>query len=122
VVRTGLLLVLVIQLPALAVPGLLLVLVIQLPALAVPGLLLVLVIQLPALPLPGLLLVRVIQLPALPLPALLLVRVMAPFRRRHSKNFLARTRIVLKPEGQQLDSKTLLPLWQRVQLLVLPVA
>jgi hypothetical protein len=38
------------------------------------------------------------------------------------KNFLARTRIVLKPEGQQLDSKTLLPLWQRVQLLVLPVA
>jgi hypothetical protein len=42
--------------------------------------------------------------------------------RRQGKNFLARTRIVLKPEGQQLDSKTLLPLWQRVQLLVLPVA
>jgi hypothetical protein len=72
---------------------------------------LLLVIQLPALPVPGLLLVVVIRL-----------LVMAAFRRRHSKNFLARTRIVLKPEGQQLYSKTLLPLWQRVQLLVLPVA
>jgi hypothetical protein len=41
---------------------------------------------------------------------------------RDGNNFLARTRIVLKPEGQQLHSKTLLPLWQRVQLLVLPVA
>jgi hypothetical protein len=120
-------LVLVIQLPALPVPGLLLVLVIQLPALPVPGLLLLLVIQLPALPLPDLLLLLVIQLPALPLPGLLLVLVigllvMARLRHRHSKNFLARTRIVLKPEGQQLYSKTLLPLWQRVQLLVLPVA
>ena len=38
------------------------------------------------------------------------------------KNFLDCTRLVLKPEGQQLDSKRLLPLWQRVQLLVLPVA
>jgi hypothetical protein len=109
------------------VPGLLLVLLIQLPALPVPGLLLVLVIQLPALPVPGLLLVLVIQLPALPVPGLLLVLVirllvMARFCRRHSKNFLTRTGIVLKPEGQQLDSKTLLPLWQRVQLLVLPVA
>jgi hypothetical protein len=106
-----LLVLVVIQLPALAVPGLLLVLVIQLPALAVPGLLFVLVIQLPALAVPGLLLVLVTG-----------VRVMVRLRRRHSKNFLARTRIVLKPEGQQLDSKTLLPLWQRVQLLVLPVA
>ena len=92
----------------------------------VPGLLLLLVIQLPALPVPGLLLLLVIQLPV-PLPGLLLVLVigllvMARLRRRHSKNFLARTRIVLKPEGQQLYSKTLLPLWQRVQLLVLPVA
>jgi hypothetical protein len=109
------------------VPGLLLVLVIQLPALPVPGLLLVLLIQLPALPVPALLLVLLIQLPALPVPALLLVLlirllVMARFCcRRHSKNFLTRS-IVLKPEGQQLDSKTLLPLWQRVQLLVLPVA
>jgi hypothetical protein len=48
--------------------------------------------------------------------------VIAGFSRRLGKNFLARTPIVLKPEGQQLDSKTLLPLWQRVQLLVLPVA
>jgi hypothetical protein len=118
----------VIQLPALAVPGLLLVLVIQLPALPVPGLLLVLVIQLPALAVPGLLLVLVIQLPALAVPGLLLVLVirllvMARFCcRRQSKNFLTRTGFLLKPEGQQLDSKTLLPLWQRVQLLVLPVA
>jgi hypothetical protein len=120
-------LLLVIQLPALPVPGLLLVVVIQLPALPVPGLLLVVVIQLPALPVPGLLLLLVIQLPALPVPGLLLVAVirvlvMAAFRHRHSKNFLARTRTVLKPERQQLYSKTLLPLWQRVQLLVLPVA
>jgi hypothetical protein len=46
----------------------------------------------------------------------------AGFSCRQGKNFLARTPIVLKPEGQQLDSKTLLPLWQRVELLVLPVA
>jgi hypothetical protein len=42
--------------------------------------------------------------------------------RTHLKSYWARTHLLLKPEGRQLDSKTLLPLWQRVQLLVLPVA
>ena len=32
------------------------------------------------------------------------------------------THLLLKPEGGSEQSRTLLPLWQRVQLLVLPVA
>jgi hypothetical protein len=95
-----------------------LVMVIRLPAAALW--VLVMVTRLPAAAL--WVLVVVIQLPAA-VPCLA-GRIAIPiWRRKHLKSFQARThRLLLKPEGRQLDSRTLWPLWQRVQLLVLPVA
>jgi uncharacterized membrane protein YqjE len=118
-----LVLVLAIRLPTALLALLSLVmLVMRLPAVALLAPLSVLVIPLLALPVPGL--AGMLVMSVLGLVRVLLIAGWGNYQaRRNLKSFRARThRLLLKPEGRQLDSRTLLPLWQRVQLLVLPVA
>jgi len=115
-------LLLAMRMPAPALRALLSVLVIRLPTATLLALLSLLVIRLPARTVSSL--ARMLVMSVLGLVRVLLI---AGWRKwlahRHLKSFQARThRLLLKPEGRQLDSRTLLPLWPRVQLLVLPVA
>ena len=118
--------VLVMRLPAAVLSAVLLaVLVIQMPAIRVVAGLVWPAVMLPALGWPAAML-SALGLPVAMLPALAGILVIESWRnrqeRKHLRSFRARTRLLLKPEGRQLDSRTLLPLWPRFQLLVLPVA